>query len=63
MTFQGYQYGTGTGVGAGGWRGAPLGNAGWLFGTPTQTGSFPMAIQAEDAAHQKVSVNLTLTVN
>jgi len=63
MTFQGYQYGTGTGVGAGGWRGAPYGNAGWLFGTPTQSGSFPLTIQAEDAAHQKVSVHLTLTVN
>ena len=41
----------------------PTGCAGWVWGTPTQTGSFPLTFQVEDAAHQKASVNLTLTVN
>jgi hypothetical protein len=39
------------------------GCAGWVWGTPTQTGSFSLTFQVEDAAHQKASVNLTLTVN
>jgi hypothetical protein len=63
MTFTGYSDGTGTGIGAGGWRGGTYGNAGWLWGTPTQSGSFPLTFQAEDAAHQKTSVTLTLVVN
>ena len=39
------------------------GCTGWVWGTPTQTGSFPLSFQVEDSAHQKASVNLTLTVN
>ena len=41
----------------------PTGCTGWVWGTPTQTGNFPLTFQVEDAAHQKASVNLTLTVN
>ncbi len=41
----------------------PTGCAGWIWGTPTQTGTFPLTFQAEDAAHQKATVSLTLTVN
>jgi hypothetical protein len=41
----------------------PTGCAGWVWGTPTQTGSFTLTFEVEDAAHQKASVNLTLTVN
>jgi hypothetical protein len=63
MTFTGYSDGTGTGIGTGGWRGGTHGNAGWLWGTPTQSGSFPLTFQAEDAAHQQTSVTLTLVVN
>lgn len=39
------------------------GCAGWLWGTPTQTGSFALQFQAEDAGHQQANVSLTLTVN
>lgn len=38
------------------------GCAGWIYGTPTQTGTFTLTFQVEDAAHQKASVTLTLTV-
>ena len=44
-------------------KSGPTGCTGWVWGTPTQTGSFPLTFQVEDAAHQKASVNLTLTVN
>ena len=44
-------------------KNGPSGCAAWIWGTPTATGSFPITIQIEDAAHQKASVNLTLTVN
>jgi hypothetical protein len=40
----------------------PTGCQGWLWGTPTQSGSFPLTFQAEDAAHQKATVALTLVV-
>ncbi len=41
----------------------PSGCSGWIYGTPTQSGSFPLTFQAEDAAHQKASVSLTLVVS
>ncbi len=44
-------------------KNGPTGCVGWLWGTPTDSGNFPLTIQAEDAAHQQTSVNLTLTVN
>ena len=44
-------------------KSGPTGCTGWVWGTPTQTGSFPLSFQVEDSAHQKASVNLTLTVN
>jgi Right handed beta helix region len=47
----------------GAFKNGPTGSAGWISGTPTQTGSFPLTFQAEDAAHQKASVNLTISVN
>jgi hypothetical protein len=49
----------------GDWKsGAPYtGCAGWIWGTPTQSGSFPVTFEAEDAAHQRATVNLTLVVN
>lgn len=41
----------------------PTGCVGWIWGTPTQSGSFPLTFQVEDAAHQKASVSLTWSVN
>ena len=36
---------------------------GWLWGTPTQGGSFPVTFKVEDGAHQVQQVALTLVVN
>ena len=47
----------------GAFKTGPTGSAGWIWGTPTQSGSFPLTFQAEDAAHQTKNVNLTLVVN
>jgi len=47
----------------GGWKVGVAGNAGWLWGTPAAAGSYPLTFQAEDAAHQRASVSLTLVVN
>jgi hypothetical protein len=41
----------------------PTGCNGWLWGTPTQSGSFPLTFKVEDAAHQTATVSLTLVVN
>ncbi|MBO0887593.1 hypothetical protein J2P12_00680 [Candidatus Bathyarchaeota archaeon] len=41
----------------------PTGCAGWIYGTPTQTGNFSLTFQAEDAAHQIANASLSLTVN
>jgi hypothetical protein len=59
MTFEadGQNYVNGT------WRHSSTGNAGWLWGTPTTPGSYPMTFQAEDAAHQTASASVTLVVN
>lgn len=59
MTFEGY----GQNQVNGSFREGVTGNAGWLWGTPTTAGSYPMTFQAEDAAHQKTTINLTLVVN
>jgi hypothetical protein len=47
----------------GAWKTGPTGCPGFLWGTPTQSGSFPLTFQAEDAAHQTKNVSLTLLVN
>lgn len=39
------------------------GCAGWIWGTPTGSGTYQFTLQAEDAAHQTATVSLTLTVN
>lgn len=36
---------------------------GYLWGTPTNAGTYPMTFQVEDAAHQTATVSLTLTVS
>ena len=41
----------------------PTGCVGWLYGTPTQSGSFTLTFTAEDAAHQTATATATLTVN
>jgi hypothetical protein len=44
-------------------KSGPTGCQGWLWGTPTTPGSYPMTFRVEDAAHQTATVTLTLTVN